>query len=129
MSEIFRDGSNPSYGLSVSPVGFDALSLLPEQLAMSRDELQPIVQEMIDMSGVIGGAFSEMATGIGENVGQLISSGGDLSGFASLVETTFADMAIQVGKIAIETGTAVLGIKATLKSLNPWVAIAAGLRW
>jgi|UniRef100_UPI003FEED8E1 hypothetical protein len=119
--------ATPSYGLSVSPVGFDALSLLPEQLAMSRDELQPIVQEMIDMSGVIGGAFSEMATGIGENVGQLISSGGDLSGFASLVETTFADMAIRVGKIAIETGTAVLGIKAALKSLNPWVAIAAGV--
>ena len=115
------------YSLPVLPTSFDALSLLPEKLAQSRDKLQPIVREMIDMSGVINGAFSDMATGIGESVGQLISSGGDLSGFASLVGTTFADMAIQVGKIAIETGTAVLGIKAALKSLNPWAAIAAGV--
>ena len=106
---------------------FEEIIKLPEYLKASSDELQPIVREMIDMSGVINGAFSDMATGIGESVGQLISSGGDLSGFASLVGTTFADMAIQVGKIAIETGTAVLGIKAALKSLNPWAAIAAGV--
>jgi hypothetical protein len=31
-----------------------------------------------------------------------------------------------VGKVAIETGTATLGIKAALKSLNGWAAIAAG---
>ena len=119
--------ATPGYGLSVSPVGFDAFSLLPEQLTKSRDELQPIVQEMIDMSGIISGAFSDMATGVGESVGQLISSGGDLSGFATMVGNTFADMAIQVGRIAIETGVAVLGIKAALKSLNPWAAIAAGV--
>ena len=106
---------------------FEEIIKLPEYLKASSDELQPIVREMIDMSGVINGAFSDMATGIGESVGQLISSGGDLSGFASLVGTTFADMAIQVGKIAIETGTAVLGIKAALKSLTPWAAIAAGV--
>ena len=35
-------------------------------------------------------------------------------------------MAISVGKMAIQTGTATLGIKAALESLNGWVAIAAG---
>ena len=119
--------SAPNLGVPVLATNFDAISLLPTQMEQSRDKLQPIVQDMIDMSGVINGAFSDMATGIGESVGQLISNGGDLSGFATMVGTTFADMAIQVGKIAIETGIAVLGIKAALKSLNPWAAIAAGV--
>ena len=119
--------SAPNLGVPVLATNFDAVSLLPTQMEQSRDKLQPIVQDMIDMSGVINGAFSDMATGIGESVGQLISNGGDLSGFATMVGTTFADMAIQVGKIAIETGIAVLGIKAALKSLNPWAAIAAGV--
>ena len=36
-------------------------------------------------------------------------------------------MLINVGKLAIQTGIAVAGIKAALKSLNPAVAIAAGV--
>ena len=35
-------------------------------------------------------------------------------------------MAIAVGKMAIATGTATIGIKAALESLNGYVAIAAG---
>lgn len=106
---------------------FEDLIKLPEYLKPSSEELNEISAEMIDISNEVSGAFSGMAMGIGESVGQLISSGGDLSGFATMVGSTFADMAIQVGKIAIETGVAVLGIKAALKSLNPWAAIAAGV--
>lgn len=38
-----------------------------------------------------------------------------------------ADVLIDMGKLAIATGAAVLGIKKALESLNPYVAIAAGV--
>jgi hypothetical protein len=38
-------------------------------------------------------------------------------------------MAIQVGKIAIQVGVAVLELKKALESLNPFVAIAAGVAY
>nr|DAS70985.1 MAG TPA: minor tail protein [Caudoviricetes sp.] len=116
------------YSLPVLPTSFDALSLLPEKLAQSRDKLQPIVQEMIDMSGVINVAFSDMAIGIGESVGQLIIGGDGMKNFALVVAASFADMAVQVGQIAIGMGVAKLAIEKALK--NPLsggiAAIAAG---
>jgi hypothetical protein len=39
------------------------------------------------------------------------------------------NMAIQVGKIAIQVGVAVLELKKALESLNPFVAIAAGVAY
>lgn len=69
-------------------------------------------------------SFSE---GLGELIGQFASGGASLSSIGNMFLTTLADMAIQVGKIAIETGVAVLAIKTALKSLNPYVAIAAGI--
>jgi hypothetical protein len=38
-----------------------------------------------------------------------------------------ADMAIQLGKLAVATGIAISGIKKAFSSLNPAVAIAAGV--
>lgn len=116
-----------SVGFTGLTSGENPLDLLPEKLEMSTEALQPIAQEMIDMSNVINGAFGTMATGVGESIGMLLSGTGDLQGFAAMVGSTFADMAIQVGQIAIQTGIAVKGIKAALESLNPWVAIAAGV--
>lgn len=106
---------------------FDEIVKLPEYLKSSSEQLKPIAVEMIDISGQISGAFADMAVGFGESIGQLIAGGGDLKGFAMMVASTFGDMAIQVGKIAIATGIATLGIKAALESLNPWAAIAAGV--
>lgn len=67
-----------------------------------------------------------MVTGFAEGFGEMLSGGGNLQGFSAMVAGTFADMAINVGKVAISTGIAVAGIKAALKSLNPVAAIAAG---
>lgn len=117
-----------SVGFTGLTSGENPLDLLPEKLEMSTEALQPIAQEMIDMSNVINGAFGTMATGVGESIGMLLSGTGDLQGFAALVGSTFADMAIQVGQIAIQTGIAAAGIKAALSPpLNPFAAIAAGV--
>ncbi len=117
-----------SVGFTGLTSGENPLDLLPEKLEMSTEALQPIAQEMIDISNVINGAFVTMATGVGESIGMLLSGTGDLQGFAALVGSTFADMAIQVGQIAIQTGIAAAGIKAALSPpLNPFAAIAAGV--
>jgi hypothetical protein len=70
------------------------------------------------------GGFAE---NFGALIGQFAAGGASLSSIGNLFLTTLADMAIQVGKIAISVGIAVLGIKKALESLNPVVAIAAGI--
>jgi len=70
------------------------------------------------------GGFAE---NFGALIGQFAAGGASLSSIGNLFLTTLADMAIQVGKIAITVGLAVLGIKKALESLNPFVAIAAGV--
>lgn len=106
--------------------GFDQLSLFPENLDNLRRPLKQIQQDFIDLSNVANNAIDTMVTGFAEGFGEMLSGGGNLQGFSAMVAGTFADMAINVGKVAISTGIAVAGIKAALKSLNPVAAIAAG---
>ena len=69
-----------------------------------------------------------MASGIGESLGQALASGGNLAqSLSKVVLTTIGTMAMQMGKLAISIGVGVEGIKQSLKSLNPGVAIAAGI--
>ena len=63
---------------------------------------------------------------VGQLIGDLATGGDAWKNFSSSAISAFGDMAISVGKMAIQTGTATLGIKAALESLNGWVAIAAG---
>lgn len=67
-----------------------------------------------------------MSDAIGSLVGDLVTGGDAWSNFANAAMSSFADMAISIGKIAIATGVAGLGIQAMLESLNPVAAIAAG---
>lgn len=91
------------------------------------DSIKPIEQQMLDLSGIINSGIESLAVGIGESLGLLLSGEGGLENFTAMVASTFADMAIQVGKIAIQMGVALLAIKLSLESINPYVAIAAGI--
>ena len=84
-------------------------------------------KEIIDISASINEAFQSIAVGFGETLGQIIAGTGSLKGFAVLVAGTFADMAIQVGKIAIGVGMATEAIKKALTDLGGFGAIAAGV--
>ena len=44
-----------------------------------------------------------------------------------MIGSTFGDMLIQLGKIAIEAGVGIKAIRKTFESMNPYVAIAAGV--
>jgi hypothetical protein len=81
----------------------------------------------VDAANALNGAFEELAGGFGQLLGNMIIGKEGFKGFAVLVGGVFADMAISVGKTAIATGLAVLGIKQALLTLNPWAAIGAGI--
>jgi hypothetical protein len=95
------------------------------------DEISALYLVLDKVSVDAGGAFNDsikaMSEGLGEFLGNLASGHAGISDFGKLIGTVFADMAINVGKIAIAAGLAVLGIKKALMSMNPYVAIAAGI--
>jgi hypothetical protein len=72
-------------------------------------------------------AAGSFASGFGSLISSAAAGGNFIKGFAQLFVGTLADMAINVGKTAIGIGLAVKGIKVALESLNPVVAIAAGI--
>ena len=88
---------------------------------------------ILDMSrqveSILGGLAESMSSAIGGLVGDLVTGGDAWSNFANAALAAFGDMAISVGKIAIEAGIATLGIKAALATLGPAgaaMAIGAG---
>lgn len=95
------------------------------------DDISALYQVMgevaIDVTAAINETFSTMAVGVGEFLGNLMIGNAGAQDFVRMIVGTFADLAITVGKIAIGAGLAVLGVKRALMTLNPWVAIAAGI--
>lgn len=86
---------------------------------------------VVDISQQLESAITSATEAVGESIGSLIGdlvSGGDAwSNFANTALSAFGDLAISVGRMAISTGVATLGIQAALQSLNGYVAIAAGV--
>jgi hypothetical protein len=97
---------------------------------LNEDQLQMIANANSfneQFSAVWQNTIGGFAESFGELIGQFAAGGASLASIGTLFLTTLADLAIQVGKIAITTGLAVMGIKKALQSLNPYVAIAAGV--
>ena len=87
-------------------------------------------QSFVDMTQELQSLMANLASSVGDAIGGLVGdlvTGGDAFGnFKNAALSSFGDMATAVGKTAIATGVATLGIKAALKSLHGWVAITAG---
>ena len=88
-------------------------------------------QASIDIEAAINAAAQAAVIGSAEMLGSMLASGaglGDIvSGIGTLIGGTLADLMIQVGQIAIGVGLTIEGIQEALMSLNPVVAIAAGV--
>lgn len=80
-----------------------------------------------ELQQIMTSSFETIGVAIGGLVGDLATGGDAWENFSNVAISAFADLAIYVGKTAIATGTATLGIQAALKSLNGYVAIAAGV--
>ena len=85
--------------------------------------------QLIDLSqqveSVLTGLATSMSAAIGGLVGDLLTGGDAWANFGNAALSAFGDMATSIGKIAIETGMASLGIQAAITSLGPAGAAAA----
>ena len=92
--------------------------------------IKPEEGAIVDFTTEVEQGLVSMATRTSEIMGNLIgtlAAGGNAWGsFKNAAVSALGDMAIAVGKIAIKSGVAMLGIETALKMGNPYVAIAAG---
>lgn len=109
---------------------------LTSQAVMKFPKLEVPVMPVLDTKSIVDlsqqleslltGSIENLSAGIGNLIGDLATGGDAWGNFADMAISSFGDMAIAIGKMAVSTGVATLGIKAALESLNPYVAIAAG---
>ena len=75
----------------------------------------------------IEGAAESAAIGFGMMLGEGIATGKGMKGVGAMLLGVFADLAIQLGTLAIGYGIAIDSIKAALASINGVIAVAAGV--
>jgi hypothetical protein len=72
-------------------------------------------------------AAESMTINFSKMLGQTLATGKGMEGLGRMVLNTLADLAVQVGEIAIGVGITIKGIRESLESLNPAVALIAGI--
>ena len=112
-------------------------SLETPQLEMNFPKLEVPVTPTLDtqaiadisqqLESLLTASLENIGAGIGNLIGDLATGGDAWGNFADTAIASFGDLAIAVGKMAVSTGVATLGIKAALESLDGYVAIAAGV--
>lgn len=79
-------------------------------------------------SAIIGGSIADTFASLGANIGDALATGGNvLQAAGSALLAGLGSVLVELGKMAIQTGVGILAVKMALKSLNPYVAIAAGI--
>jgi len=88
-------------------------------------QVQGVSEQMAQaITGMVDEVVAEGIMRLGES---LVLGGEAFEGFGVFVLGAFSTMAQQLGSLAISIGFAISGIQAALTSLNPTVAIAAGV--
>jgi hypothetical protein len=97
------------------------MDLLDVEAARAIDAAKAVATQINDsFKGIINNAVS----GISDLVGQAIAG---TTNFGQGLLALLGDLITQLGEIAIAAGVGMLSIKKAFESLNPWVAIAAGV--
>ncbi|MCX6303290.1 MAG: hypothetical protein NTW82_14025 [Bacteroidia bacterium] len=91
----------------------------------------PLVKELGEVekqiNGIIERAAENMLVGFGEWLGAFSVGMAGFRDLRQMVGNAFGDMLIQLGTVAIEAGVGIKAIKTAFESMNPAVAIAAGI--
>ena len=81
-----------------------------------------------DANNIVQNGIARTFAGIGEAIGSsLTSSGTVLERLGKTLLSSMGAILTQLGEMAIKTGIGILAVQTALKSLNPYVAIAAGV--
>jgi hypothetical protein len=94
--------------------------------------LTEIEKAIIDFNArageIISSALVDTFAGIGAAIGNALASGGNvLQAIGGSLLSSLGGLLTDMGKMAIQVGVGLLAIKTALKSLNPAVAIGAGV--
>jgi hypothetical protein len=89
--------------------------------------VDPIENFNTQLTNIINNTLSQLGASIGESIASSLLGTSGLQGALDMFLSVLAGGLIQVGELAIATGVAILGIKKALETLNPYVAIAAGI--
>ncbi|BAQ92605.1 phage-related protein-like protein [uncultured Mediterranean phage uvMED] len=107
--------------------------LIPDEMLTNLLKKKQVIQDALkDLNEgavqILKAGISEIGVGLGEAIGAAISGTGnfvDMMGVMLL--STIGNVAKQLGTMAIQIGVGILAIQTGLKTLNPFVAIAAGV--
>lgn len=126
---FLKDGGFSNTKISAPTIDgkIQGVQLAPVDVSQHETAAEGMKNVWIDATSEVNGAMQGMVTNFGESVGLMIANSTGIEGIGFAIGGIMADMAINVGKMAIGTGLAVFGIKQALTSLNPAVAIAAGV--
>lgn len=90
-------------------------------------DTEQVIDVTNELQSIMVSSFESIGVSLGNLLGDLVTGEDAWGNFANTAISAFGDMAIAVGRLAVSTGTATLGIKAALESLNGYAAIAAGV--
>jgi hypothetical protein len=77
---------------------------------------------------IITTSIADTFAGLGNAIGQALATADNvLSAVGKTLLSSLGGILIEIGKMAISVGVGLLGIKAALKTLNPYAAIGAGV--
>lgn len=82
---------------------------------------EEIQAQFLDFSSIIGSGIASL----GESLGNLFATG-DVGEFSDALLGTFGNLIKQLGQMVLQLGLGLLAAQLALKSINPFVAIAAG---
>jgi hypothetical protein len=91
------------------------------------DSLKMVLTDINAVNQTIKEAIVNGLIGFGQWIGAFALGVAGIGDLVKILGNTFGDMLVQLGKIAITTGLGVLAIVTSLKTLNPYVAIGAGI--
>lgn len=111
------------------PVPVTGQFVAPLQEASEQMRLFQLTAETFTagLASTLQGGLTNVAVGVGEAIGQIMLNAGGIELVGAALLSGIGSLAIDLGKLAIATGIAVSGIKAALETLNPVVAIGAGI--
>jgi len=81
-----------------------------------------------DASSIINDSIASTFSQLGQAIGSAFTTGGNvLEAVGKTLLSSLGAILVDLGKLAIKTGVGILAVKTALKTLNPYVAIAAGV--
>ena len=139
LAEAFADLAKAQENIQIDSSMLEEVALDPEAIDEADAVAESFGKRLIDLrdraksaTEAINAAFQATAQSLAVTLGVGIGSAlaGTEDAFRSLGNTalmTLASLAVEGGKIAVGVGIAIEGIKKALSSLNPAVALAAGI--